>query len=585
MAVWAILLACNVNCIFARRAWLEGQHLPLCHPGIVQGTCKQLFEQPKFSISEASQDERVVRAHELAETLAASQTSVFNFFEYLDIGHVDMQESSRSVNRLAVKCSDLCEQTLQSLPKNNWPPSSDMACYAASTGTECTVDVSDLTFADLHFETATDDGEAQYGERSQALNLTLADTGSSIVWRPSMMHVVQKPLSPSPMADVELSQMRIDVLNLFRIYPPVNLQIEDADSDDASTNDVLDDLEAPEDMGLIIVDNHQDEELKARKVYTRVQEQNISLDLRCDLVVKGAIQRTGFWSRHIISSAVDCKCPSGEVVAGHSKACSDPYYVKDRRKFDRARLINEGCFCTKEENVAKERLTRCSDKNPTGFENRNGSSLPCSKLRKKCRDSQIAAVCPQTCGMDCTSRSLSSEADWKQNVMQLAVKAQAYSAKAIQKMGTSSMPKLVRKWFGNDARFTRHHILGVLNGVHRLLSNVDYVYPGKRCSPGMFAYVFPKSPLNKNGRGNFVFHLCPKFLQASDSEKIETLTHEGSHHETMYTDDVCFHGTGKDCTKAYGRHICQLLADRDSKKALQNADNYCFFINDATNYL
>ena len=87
--------------------------------------------------------------------------------------------------------------------------------------------------------------------------------------------------------------------------------------------------------------------------------------------------------------------------------------------------------------------------------------------------------------------------------------------------------------FGANDDITRHEVLGVLNGVHRLLSNVDYVFPGEDCTPSTYAYVYPEPPWNKNMRGRYVFHLCDLYMDTIEGDKIETLTHEASHHETM----------------------------------------------------
>mmetsp|Transcript_24715 Transcript_24715/g.77748 ORF Transcript_24715/g.77748 Transcript_24715/m.77748 type:complete len:121 (+) Transcript_24715:1092-1454(+) len=67
------------------------------------------------------------------------------------------------------------------------------------------------------------------------------------------------------------------------------------------------------------------------------------------------------------------------------------------------------------------------------------------------------------------------------------------------------------------------------------------------------------------------------------AEQVETLTHEGSHHKTAYTDDMCLIGSiaTQDCVYAYGRKDCELLAKLQPKSAQHNADNFCFFINDA----
>jgi len=137
------------------------------------------------------------------------------------------------------------------------------------------------------------------------------------------------------------------------------------------------------------------------------------------------------------------------------------------------------------------------------------------------------------------------------------------------------------KWFGTSDQRSQEEMRRVINGVHRLLTNVDYVYPGSRCRSNVFAYVFPNPPHNKNANGKYIFNLCSLYMKSSLQEQIETLVHEGSHHQTMRTNDVCYSGSGSGCSKAYGRSICQKLAKAAPSRALKNADNFCYFVNDA----
>merc|ERR1712151_1912 len=88
-------------------------------------------------------------------------------------------------------------------------------------------------------------------------------------------------------------------------------------------------------------------------------------------------------------------------------------------------------------------------------------------------------------------------------------------------------------------------------------------------------------PCTKYG-GNFVFYMCQLTMRSSLSVQIETLTHEGSHHATAYTDDVCMDNRHPCQQTAYGRSPCQTLARSNPSKALKNADNYCYYIQDIT---
>merc|ERR1719356_1652582 len=99
-------------------------------------------------------------------------------------------------------------------------------------------------------------------------------------------------------------------------------------------------------------------------------------------------------------------------------------------------------------------------------------------------------------------------------------------------MASRRIGNVVIKWFGvNDDNPTRTEIKRVLNAVKSMLNNVDYQYPGDQCQPNVYAYVYPQAPWNKNRKGQFVFHLCDYYMKVDEGEQIETLTHEGSHHQ------------------------------------------------------
>lgn len=190
---------------------------------------------------------------------------------------------------------------------------------------------------------------------------------------------------------------------------------------------------------------------------------------------------------------------------------------------------------------------------------------------------EVQDACPLTCGVDCAE--LPALAGYAEDTTEVAIKAQAYVAKALAKLNADTAPNTLDRWFGGHDGQTRRMVLRVLNGINQMLMNVDYVYPGRDCQPNSYAYVYPSWPENKNGRGQYMFFLCPYYMQVGLAEKIETLTHEGSHHEPMLTDDEC--GDSQCSHRAYGRNLCKQLAREYPGKALNNADSFCYFINDA----
>eukprot|EP00931_Biecheleriopsis_adriatica_P115035 TRINITY_DN90886_c0_g1_i1.p1 TRINITY_DN90886_c0_g1~~TRINITY_DN90886_c0_g1_i1.p1 ORF type:complete len:760 (+),score=155.97 TRINITY_DN90886_c0_g1_i1:176-2281(+) len=170
--------------------------------------------------------------------------------------------------------------------------------------------------------------------------------------------------------------------------------------------------------------------------------------------------------------------------------------------------------------------------------------------------------------------------NWQNDVMKVGVQAQGFTARSLRQLNTPKGDEMLVRWFGSSDGKSKTEVRRVLNSVNSLLSNVAYQYPGKSCKPNTFAYVFPNPPHNQNNKGQFVFHLCDLYMKADLSEQVETLVHEGSHHRVSLTLDVCAKGSEKDCVKAYGRIAGTKLAKKMPDKALKNADNYCYFVND-----
>jgi len=169
---------------------------------------------------------------------------------------------------------------------------------------------------------------------------------------------------------------------------------------------------------------------------------------------------------------------------------------------------------------------------------------------------------------------------WRAEVEKVSIKSQAYVARAIQLFMKDQ--RQLAKWFGSTTPQTREKVLKVMNSLSSMLDNVEYTRNSPQCGSNTYAFVYPRGPLAKNNRGQFVFHLCSVYFKSDEGEKIETLTHEGSHHATAYTDDVCADPVprGQCRVTAYGRPVCQEVARRFPSRAIENADNFCYYIND-----
>lgn len=198
----------------------------------------------------------------------------------------------------------------------------------------------------------------------------------------------------------------------------------------------------------------------------------------------------------------------------------------------------------------------------------------------KALDSKSVKKAGSALELGSTQSTETQRASWKNDVMKVAVTAQAYTATALRSMNSGKANSIMLRWFGKNDMSSKKEVRRVVSEVHDLLSHVDYVYPGDQCRPNVYAYVYPNPPKNQNSQGQYIFHLCEMYMKVDRGEQIETLTHEGSHHRMSLTEDVCYKGEGADCRKAYGRVACQGLAASKPEKALRNADNFCYFIND-----
>jgi len=142
---------------------------------------------------------------------------------------------------------------------------------------------------------------------------------------------------------------------------------------------------------------------------------------------------------------------------------------------------------------------------------------------------------------------------WESKVKRTSEAAQAYLSNAIRQFRQKKTRGAITKWYGRNAYSdgkTRMEVQRVLNGVMGMLDNVAYHYD-QTCASNVFAYVYPSlgrckgrvpgpgEECTKNSEGKFVFYLCDLYMKSEMTVQIETLLHEGSHHATAFTKDVC----------------------------------------------
>jgi len=120
---------------------------------------------------------------------------------------------------------------------------------------------------------------------------------------------------------------------------------------------------------------------------------------------------------------------------------------------------------------------------------------------------------------------------------------------------------LFTTWFGTGSRATVTNCFANIgtriNAGYRMQCNQA------GCPANTYAYVYPTDT-------TFTVYLCSVFW-SRPSERAETLTHELSH----------FNSVCRTNDWAYGRTACQNLARTNPARAIDNADNICYFGADA----
>mmetsp|Transcript_48350 Transcript_48350/g.144364 ORF Transcript_48350/g.144364 Transcript_48350/m.144364 type:complete len:550 (-) Transcript_48350:9-1658(-) len=166
-------------------------------------------------------------------------------------------------------------------------------------------------------------------------------------------------------------------------------------------------------------------------------------------------------------------------------------------------------------------------------------------------------------------------------------KAKVWVSSVIAKVQRRETRPHMQRWFGAAAVGTRREVLRVLNSIDATMAGVEYVLLPNRpdgCDADSYAFVMHdgdtgchKAALRTgncqtNAAGEKVIYLCNLFCRSSEKVQVQTLAHEGSHHLPANTDDVP--------PEPYGREACLRMAQSRPAKALQNADNYCFYVTD-----
>jgi len=132
-------------------------------------------------------------------------------------------------------------------------------------------------------------------------------------------------------------------------------------------------------------------------------------------------------------------------------------------------------------------------------------------------------------------------------------------------MSKRTCTALSTRWFGAYNQANYDYDTGVFNQVSNRLKNYAfnaYCNP-TGCSNNVFAYVYPTDPA-------YTVYLCGAFW-SEPTERVNTIVHEMSHFSTL--------GDTQDYT--YGKPNCLSLATSNAQRASHNADNICYFSEEA----
>lgn len=140
------------------------------------------------------------------------------------------------------------------------------------------------------------------------------------------------------------------------------------------------------------------------------------------------------------------------------------------------------------------------------------------------------------------------------------------SANAESCMGRSTCGSLISTWFGDISATNTNYVTSMFDTINKKFSTntPNYYCNPAGCGNNVYAYVYPTDP-------TMTIYLCGAFWSTNNAERVNTLVHEESH----------FNAVGGTNDYAYGRSACKSLANSNSNQACHNADNVCYFADDA----
>lgn len=139
------------------------------------------------------------------------------------------------------------------------------------------------------------------------------------------------------------------------------------------------------------------------------------------------------------------------------------------------------------------------------------------------------------------------------------------ATRAYNCMNAGSCNSLSTTWFGDYSAVNYNYDQTCFQNIKNTLSNngINAYCDPAGCGSNVYAYVYPNDP-------QLTVYLCGAFW-SQPSERANTVVHEMSHFNVIAgTQDY-----------AYGRTPCKNLANNNPYQASHNADNVCYFSDDA----
>jgi hypothetical protein len=147
--------------------------------------------------------------------------------------------------------------------------------------------------------------------------------------------------------------------------------------------------------------------------------------------------------------------------------------------------------------------------------------------------------------------------------------AYAWSYQAIDASISAVWAKkdLSKLWFGEVDKSRYDSVESNLKTMKQWMTGavtIDLTDPKGWCKPDVWGYAY---------HGSSQVFVCPKFFgsKASPKDRVETLVHESGHAAASMNENKA---------EVYGREPCKKLAKDDPSRAIDNAENYCFFASD-----